>query len=64
MATALYSTKRVTNELVQELVKALKRVDSFGSIEVFVQDNKVTQITTRNITKTNGITIHRPTIAK
>ena len=64
MSTALYSTKRVTNELMQEMIKALKQVDAYGSIEVFVHDNKVTQITTRNIKKTNGIAVRQSNYTK
>ena len=51
----LYSTKRITKELTDEISAALKNVDAYGSVEIYVQDNKVTQITTRTIKKTNGI---------
>lgn len=49
----LYSTKQISNKLLDELKHALKSIDSFGSIEVYVQDSTVTQITVRNIKKTN-----------
>lgn len=52
---ALYSTKRVSKKLVSEIVTALKSVDSYGSVELYIQDASVTQITVRNIKKTNGI---------
>lgn len=44
--------RRVSAELVDEIVKALKSVDGYGSIEIYVQDHSVTQITVRNIKKT------------
>lgn len=47
-----YSVKRISDTLVSELKKALKSVKNYGSVEVFVQDGSVTQITVRNIRKT------------
>ena len=49
-----YSTKKVSRRLLEEIKKALKSIESFGSVEVYVQDNIVTQITVRNIKKTGG----------
>ena len=43
------NTKR---ELLDEIEQALGTVD-FGSVEIYVQNNKVTQITVRNIKKTS-----------
>lgn len=48
-----YSTKRVSQTLIDEIKQALKSVRSFGSVEMYVQDGVVTQITVRNIKKTN-----------
>lgn len=48
-----YSTKKVTQNLIEEIKQALKNVKGWGSIEIIVQDNKVTQITVRNIKKTS-----------
>ncbi len=46
-------TKNKTKqELLQEIENALGAVD-FGSIEIYVQDKTVTQITVRNIKKTS-----------
>jgi hypothetical protein len=50
-----YSTKKISSTLVMDLKKALKSVDSYGSVEVFVHNGVVTQITVRNIKKTNGV---------
>jgi hypothetical protein len=52
-----YSTKRVSQELIEEVVEALKNIRGWGSVEIIVQDHKVVQITERNIKKTNSITL-------
>lgn len=56
-----YSTKRISVELIEEVKAALQSV-SYGSIEIFVNDSNVTQITTRTIKKTS-ITI-KPKVRK
>ena len=48
-----YSTKKIGKNLVDELKVALKNVRGWGSVEIYVQDFKVTQITERNIKKTS-----------
>jgi hypothetical protein len=48
-----YSTKKITRDLVEEVKTALKNVRGWGSVEIYVQDFKVTQITERNIKKTS-----------
>ena len=48
-----YSTKKITKELIEEIRAALKNVRGWGSVEIYVQDFKVTQITERNIKKTS-----------
>lgn len=48
-----YSTKRITSDLIEEIKQALKNVRGWGSVEIYVQDGKVTQITERSIKKTN-----------
>jgi hypothetical protein len=58
-----YSTKRISNTLLVEIKKALKSVKSYGSVEIYIQDGVVNQITTRQIKKTvkngngNGVNI-------
>ena len=47
-----YSTKRISSQLLEEIKAALQSV-SYGSIEIFVTDSNVTQITTRTIKKTS-----------
>lgn len=46
---------RVSQELVDEVIKALKSVGAYGSIEIYIQDRSVTQITVRNIKKTKHV---------
>lgn len=48
-----YSTKKITKDLIDEIKLALKNVRGWGSVEIYVQDFKITQITERNIKKTS-----------
>lgn len=48
-----FSTKQISPELIEEIVIALKNIRGWGSVEIYVQDFKVVQITERNIKKTN-----------
>jgi hypothetical protein len=48
-----HSTKKITQDLVDEIKDAMKNVQGWGSVEIFIQDFKVTQITGRNIKKTS-----------
>lgn len=47
-----YSTKEISNALLEEVLDALKNIKGWGSVEIFVQDFKVVQIVERNIKKT------------
>ena len=49
-----YSTKQVSSQLIDEVVEALKNIRGWGSVEIFVQDYRVVQITERNIKKTTN----------
>jgi hypothetical protein len=49
-----YSTVRISPKLLEEIKAALKSIKSYGSVELYVQKNTVTQITVRNIKKTNS----------
>jgi hypothetical protein len=46
-----YSTKKISSELLKQITEALKQVNGWGSVELFIQDYKVTQITQKNIQK-------------
>lgn len=45
--------KIINGSLLEELSTALKELGGWGSVELYVQDGKVTQITKRAIKKTN-----------
>ncbi len=49
-----YSNITVSQGLVDEIIHALKSIAGYGSLEIFVQDGMVTQITIRNIRKTKS----------
>jgi hypothetical protein len=43
----------ITTGLLEDIQDALKNIRGWGSIEIFVQRGRVTQITERNIKKTD-----------
>lgn len=47
-----YSTRRISPQLLEEIKQALLGL-AYGSIEIYVVDHEVTQITRRLIKKTN-----------
>ena len=51
-----YSTDTISQTLLTEITNALKNVSPYGSVEIYVQDSVVTQITVRNIKKTTQST--------
>lgn len=53
--TQQYSTRKISKTLIMEIKEALVNVRTYGSVEIYVQDGIVTQITIRNIRKTNNI---------
>jgi hypothetical protein len=55
-----YSTKNISNKLIDEIMHALKNIKGFGSVEIIVQDYKVVQMTERNIKKTlNNLSLNK-----
>jgi len=54
-----YSTKQISKPLIEDIERALQGVDGYGSIEIYIQDSVVTQITVRSIKKT----VRRGTLA-
>ncbi|MDO8658781.1 MAG: DUF2292 domain-containing protein [Candidatus Levybacteria bacterium] len=44
--------KNLSEKLMKDIKEELERI-GYGSLEIYVQNNKVTQITVRNIKKTN-----------
>jgi hypothetical protein len=57
-----YSTKKISDKLILEIVEALGNIRGWGSVEIFVQDHKVVQITERNIKKTTNTDQSRRTV--
>ena len=49
-----YSTEEISKILINDIQSALKRISSYGSVEIYVQNKTVTQITVRDIKKTNS----------
>lgn len=47
------SPKKFTDGLLFDIYQALKELGGWGSVEIYVQNGKVTQITKRAIKKTN-----------
>lgn len=47
-----YSTKSMSDRLLRDITLAVKSVQNYGSVELYVQDGVVTQITTRTIKRT------------
>jgi hypothetical protein len=45
-------SSKIPASLLEELAHALEMIKAYGSIELYVQDSVVTQITVRNIKKT------------
>ncbi len=48
-----FSTQHISPSLIEEIVHALHAVNQYGSVEIYVQNSTVTQITVRNIRKTS-----------
>ena len=44
---------KLNHQLINDIFRALKELGGWGSVEVYVQNGKVTQITKRAIKKTN-----------
>ena len=54
-----YSTKNISESLLEEIKKSLMGIEGYGSVEIYVQKGIVSQITIRNIKKT-----HQPSFAR
>jgi len=51
-----YSTSKISKELIKDITTSLAQIKDFGSLEVYVQEGVVTQISVRTIKKTPKIT--------
>lgn len=50
-------TTKISQRLLSEIIAALTNIRGWGSVEIFIQNHKITQITERNIRKTDGLGI-------
>ena len=49
-----YSSRKVSKVLLKQIQESLKKIKGgYGSVEIIIQNHCVTQISTREITKTN-----------
>lgn len=48
---------QVSDKVLKEIMQSLHHIDGWGSVEIFIQNNKVTQITEKNISKKNNLTV-------
>ncbi|MEK7188487.1 MAG: DUF2292 domain-containing protein [Patescibacteria group bacterium] len=46
------TTRKVSAKLISEITEALNNIKGWGSVEIFIQNYKVVQITERSIKKT------------
>ena len=51
--TSTHKANSISDKLLEDIKLALLNVGNYGSVELFIQEGTVTQITTRNIKKTN-----------
>lgn len=49
--TDKHSTKKISSDLIQELISSLQSIHGWGTVEIVIQDFLVTQITEKNIKK-------------
>lgn len=48
------SSYQVPKQLLMEIARAITNIRGWGSVEIFIQNHRVTQITERNISKTDA----------
>jgi hypothetical protein len=46
-----YSTKEIFEKLKNEVISSIQSIKGWGSVEIYIQDYSVTQITEKNIKK-------------
>lgn len=55
---AANNTKQtISSKVLQEIIESLQNIKGWGSIEIFVQNYTVTQITEKNISKKVNLTL-------
>jgi hypothetical protein len=51
------STKDISEKLQERVLNSIQNVKGWGSVEIFIQDYKITQITEKNIIKPNVVNL-------
>lgn len=51
----LTSPQKISPKLVEEIVQAINNIRGWGSVEIYIQNYSVVQITERNIRKTQHL---------
>ncbi len=49
---------QISKKVIEEIIESLHSIKGWGSVEIFVQDHKITQVTEKNICKKNNIALH------
>lgn len=55
---AAKTNNSISEKVLQEITTSLQNIKGWGSVEIFVQNHKVTQITEKNISKKDNLSIH------
>lgn len=55
---AVKTTPQISEKVLQEIINSLRNIKGWGSIEIFVQNHKITQITEKNISKKDNLLVH------
>lgn len=46
-----YSTKNISTNLIKQILESVQSVKGWGSVEIYIQNNEITQITEKSILK-------------
>lgn len=52
------SNPQISKKVLHEIEESLHNIKGWGSIEIFVQNHKVMQITEKNINKKDNLSLH------
>lgn len=46
---------KVSQKALTEIIRAITNIEGWGSVEIYIQNHRITQITERNIKKTDAL---------
>jgi len=52
---SLVSSPKISPKLIEEIIQAINNIRGWGSVEIYIQNYSVVQITERNIRKTQHL---------